>query len=141
MPRAAAEVAADAGGMAGFGVANERLRALEELEREIGSSLQSAGARGPPVRAGFVRRGGRGAGPRCFGGARGGTSGCAVGGVFLVAMVTRGGGAGLAGSVGGAKRGRGRRLRGSKRGQRSRGGGGVRVRGHGEGSGVPGVPR
>ncbi|NXB00373.1 MED11 polymerase, partial [Cnemophilus loriae] len=30
--------------MAGFGVANERLRALEELEREIGASLQSAGA-------------------------------------------------------------------------------------------------
>uniref|UniRef100_A0A674HTA1 Mediator of RNA polymerase II transcription subunit 11 n=1 Tax=Taeniopygia guttata TaxID=59729 RepID=A0A674HTA1_TAEGU len=29
--------------MAGFGVANERLRALEELEREIGASLQSAG--------------------------------------------------------------------------------------------------
>ncbi|NWS87182.1 MED11 polymerase, partial [Toxostoma redivivum] len=30
--------------MAGFGVANERLRALEELEREIGASLQSAGS-------------------------------------------------------------------------------------------------
>uniref|UniRef100_A0A8B9PVD0 Mediator of RNA polymerase II transcription subunit 11 n=1 Tax=Apteryx owenii TaxID=8824 RepID=A0A8B9PVD0_APTOW len=29
--------------MAGYGVANERLRVLEELEREIGASLQSAG--------------------------------------------------------------------------------------------------
>ncbi|XP_068273086.1 mediator of RNA polymerase II transcription subunit 11 [Nyctibius grandis] len=29
--------------MAGFAVANERLRVLEELEREIGASLQSAG--------------------------------------------------------------------------------------------------
>lgn len=29
--------------MAGYGVANERLRALEELEREIGAALQSAG--------------------------------------------------------------------------------------------------
>ncbi|XP_025923924.1 beta-arrestin-2-like, partial [Apteryx rowi] len=28
--------------MAGYGVANERLRVLEELEREIGASLQSA---------------------------------------------------------------------------------------------------
>lgn len=32
--------------MAGYGVANERLRVLEELEREIGASLQSAGGRG-----------------------------------------------------------------------------------------------
>lgn len=30
--------------MAGYGVANERLRALEELEREIGAALQSAGS-------------------------------------------------------------------------------------------------
>ncbi|XP_068780111.1 mediator of RNA polymerase II transcription subunit 11 [Struthio camelus] len=29
--------------MAGYGVANERLRVLEDLEREIGASLQSAG--------------------------------------------------------------------------------------------------
>uniref|UniRef100_A0A8C4JRZ2 Uncharacterized protein n=1 Tax=Dromaius novaehollandiae TaxID=8790 RepID=A0A8C4JRZ2_DRONO len=34
--------------MAGYGVANERLRVLEELEREIGASLQSAGGRGVP---------------------------------------------------------------------------------------------
>ncbi|NXR27025.1 MED11 polymerase, partial [Cinclus mexicanus] len=40
--------------MAGFGVANERLRALEELEREIGASLQSAGGRGPRKWAGLV---------------------------------------------------------------------------------------
>uniref|UniRef100_A0A669QS78 Mediator of RNA polymerase II transcription subunit 11 n=1 Tax=Phasianus colchicus TaxID=9054 RepID=A0A669QS78_PHACC len=32
------------GSMAGYGVANERLRALEELEREIGAALQSAGS-------------------------------------------------------------------------------------------------
>ena len=40
--------------MAGYGVANERLRALEELEREIGAALQSAGGRGlaaPPAAA------------------------------------------------------------------------------------------
>ena len=35
--------------MAGYGVANERLRALEELEREIGAALQSAGGRGLAV--------------------------------------------------------------------------------------------
>ncbi|XP_041279270.1 mediator of RNA polymerase II transcription subunit 11 [Onychostruthus taczanowskii] len=44
--------------MAGFGVANERLRALEELEREIGASLQSAGVLEPlrcvsPAQVGF----------------------------------------------------------------------------------------
>lgn len=37
------------GNMAGYGVANERLRALEELEREIGAALQSAGGRGLAV--------------------------------------------------------------------------------------------
>lgn len=38
--------------MAGYGVANERLRVLEELEREIGASLQSAGGRGGAWRGG-----------------------------------------------------------------------------------------
>ncbi|CAM5072268.1 unnamed protein product, partial [Eretmochelys imbricata] len=33
--------------MATYSVANERLRVLEELEREIGASLQSAGERDP----------------------------------------------------------------------------------------------
>lgn len=46
-----------AGGMAGFGVANERLRALEELEREIGASLQSAGGRGLGKGAGLAGKG------------------------------------------------------------------------------------
>ncbi|NXB40300.1 MED11 polymerase, partial [Eulacestoma nigropectus] len=58
--------------MAGFGVANERLRALEELEREIGASLQSAGARGLRARRGLREER---AGPRRFGGRGGGTSG------------------------------------------------------------------
>uniref|UniRef100_A0A8C9KXC1 Uncharacterized protein n=1 Tax=Serinus canaria TaxID=9135 RepID=A0A8C9KXC1_SERCA len=50
--------------MAGFGVANERLRALEELEREIGASLHSAGGRNLCEGAGFARsgRGAAGAG-------------------------------------------------------------------------------
>lgn len=43
--------------MAGFGVANERLRALEELEREIGASLQSAGERGLRKGEGGLRGG------------------------------------------------------------------------------------
>lgn len=86
--RAAAEVAvgAAAGGMAGFGVANERLRALEELEREIGASLQSAGGWGLRRWAGLTMRGaGRGGRGRGGGGcgARGGTSGLGWAGLSL----------------------------------------------------------
>nr|XP_020655443.1 mediator of RNA polymerase II transcription subunit 11 [Pogona vitticeps] len=43
----AAGAAAGAGASAySLGLANERLRLLEELEREIGAALQSAGGRG-----------------------------------------------------------------------------------------------
>lgn len=45
--RAAAMAAGGAAASAySLGLANERLRLLEELEREIGVALQSAGARG-----------------------------------------------------------------------------------------------